>query len=230
VAQPTIPVTIGQILKLRIFCLCGQQLSVNVLYYRFAAVEIGGVGDLQELAAQLAPRFASNYKPMISTATEYRGVGLQNMKTGQDDEIPSMEVFNATNAGYGTGGTPTLPKQTCGVIAKRTTVLKRNGRGRTYIPFPAAAHNELSGSPNAAYLALLNTMAISLFTTFSVSTPGENLNTLEPVLKSDITPKTDPPPPFTTFQYLPIVDYTARIRWGTQRRRSDFGKLNTTPV
>jgi len=226
-AVPTISVPVNSIVKARVFTSCQQQLGVNVLYYRLVAIESAPDGDLQELCAAFSAWVASAYKAVMTQEADFRGCGLQNLGDGLVGTWPSIEVYSDSGKGVGTVTGTALPKQTCGIITKRTVIAKRLGRGRMYVPFPGEADNLDHGIPSTSYVDRLTTLASKVLANFSISTAGEGLNTLQPLLRGDLTPAntTD-----GTWMWNPIVDYTPRPRWATQRRRGDYGRQNEFPV
>lgn len=226
-ALPIITVLPNQLLKCRIFTSCENQLGVNVIYFKLTAIESAAQSDLQELAAALSNRFTGPYLNVLSANANYRGVGLQNIGSGAFGTTPSVEVFSNSGADVGAQVSNAMSKQTCGIITKRTLITKRNGRGRLYLPFPGSGDNTQLGHPTAGYITRAAAVALSLFTEFSVSTPGEGLNSLQPLHRRNIQfPEATQP----NWEYNPIVDTVVRTEWGTQRRRGDYGRTNEFPV
>lgn len=223
-ALPVIPVVVGQAIKARIFCACGPQLAVNVLYWKIGSMANPGAGDLKLLGEALSAVVAPAYKVMMSNEARYRGLGIQGM---EPLPVPTVEIL--TNVGNGTGGSidAVLPKQVCGLITKRTAFATPNFRGRVYIPFPSEEFSTELGTPLPGYVNHLNFLGETIFKPLTVNPVGMGATVLNPQLRRDTTPH-DPNDSF--FGYEPIVDFTSQPKWATQRRRGDYGSPNEFPI
>jgi hypothetical protein len=120
----------------------------------------------------------------------------------------------------GTGGAAALPKQTCGFIRYKSLVMGKVGEGRNYIPFPPVALSDADASPSTAYVTLLAGLAGYVVTPLAVP------NLLGAACRIRPTLRLHPGQPGSGAD---ITGYLALDAWATQRRRSDFGRLNLNP-
>jgi hypothetical protein len=85
------------------------------------------------------------------------------------------------------------------------------------VPFPNAAENDADLTPIAGYVARLNSLAAVLIS--FQTTAGVNNCTLVPILWNR-----------TLSEATDITNGVGKKLWATQRRRGDFGRINTFPV
>jgi len=205
--------TNDDIISVKSFCFMQNQLGLNVLHYR--VTETGGV-PTDEIAANY---FRALIGPLViaimADLANFQGVGVQILSptafpTIYDAEDPPL-------AGQ-VAGDP-LPKQTCGLITKRTGFVGRAGRGRVYLPFPAESDSTILDVPSAGYIALMEDYAAALLVINTMTVGGDTAGFIPVIFGSVPGPN----------QAKPITSWTKRTRWATQRRRSDFGATNTTP-
>ena len=150
----------------------------------------------------------------MNSKARYQGVGARQILP-----LPATsEALSGTNAGPGVGTGIALPAQVCGLVSLRTNVGGRQGRGRSYIPFPSQMNQTDEFTPNAAYLTALTTIGDFLIANQICGT-APNQTTLVPVLFNRKT---------SVFSYL--SNYRLPPRWATQRRRGAFGRPNESPV
>lgn len=200
----------GMLLQMRLAVTFRSQLSLNVLHYQVSAVT--NIPTLIDAAEAVNDEVGVLLIPLINDGASYRGVGAQILFP-----VLSVEEAYTDDSGFGTATGEALPLQVCGVISKRTAVASRSGRGRSYIPFPAEGDNDALGVPIAGYNTKLATMATAMEGSIAVVN-GANTATLTPVVWSP-----------TLVAANVIQDCIARNRWGTQRRRGDFGQTNQVP-
>lgn len=225
-AAPSIPVAVGDYLRGRVWTYCGDQAANNVLYWKVADMQVGPTADLQALCNAINAALKDAYVPLMSQDANYRGLGLTNIRTGTVGSDPSIEVFSTAAVTPGTSLQAVLPRQVCGIISKRTVIGKRWGRGRMYVPFPSEEHSDVNGVVSNAYKANLDALASVCLSHMIVNVAG-NLNVgLDAVLRTDNTPEN---PDDKMYTYLLITEYVSRKKWGTQRRRGDYGLGNVAP-
>lgn len=207
------PLALNDLMELRIFCQMGEQGSVNVRQY--VVEDITGTGPTPGgLLDGISLSVAGNIKPLMSNEATYRGCGMRRV-------IPkpaSVEYLSSAGKGTGNQVIMALAKQTCGMITFTTPYAGRGYRGRMYLPFPDQASNAAGGHPTAAYLTAAQTYATWLCSTLTVGI-APNQIVLTPVLwhrllgmATDITGSKTPD------------------KWGTQRRRGDYGRPNESPI
>ncbi len=203
----------GEAVITRVYCKNYDQIAVNVLHY----VREPGVGPAVtsvDYAGVVNSVLSSLYAAVMPTSAEYRGVGVQLLPVGG---ITPVEYYPAPNPGIVAG--ESLPKQVSGVIALRSTVGGRSGRGRVYVGFPSEADNESAGKPSVSYVQRLQALADALNSPLTVP----DINGTGQVFSLHVYSR--------LLAFLAdVTQVVARDRWGTQRRRGDFGKINTSPV
>lgn len=202
----------NDIYQARFFVTLQTQTAIMVRHYKIRLADGNGTDDL--LAASLAVSFPASIKAVLSNQATYRGVGVQRLSP-----IPkTVEVYNTSGAGVGDQASPPLPKQVAGVINFKTQYAGRSYRGRVYVPFPAIADSDTDTTPTAAYTTRLNLLAIS-FNAVRTIPVGVGPTEAVPVVYSR---------KFGTGE--PVTLATFRDKWGTQRRRGDFGQSNPSPI
>jgi len=203
----------GETVITRVYCKNYDQIAVNVLHY----TRDPGVGppvQSSEFAATFNTTFGPLYAALMPTSAEYRGVGVQLLAIGM---LTPVEYYPQPATGIVAG--ESLPKQVTGVIALRSTVGGRSGRGRAYVGFASEADNEAAGKPSVSYVARLQALADAMASPLTVEDTGSVGQILQLHVYSRM------------LGTLADVSQTvARDRWGTQRRRGDFGKINISPV
>jgi hypothetical protein len=211
IAVPT-PIVAGSVIRIDAICYTPSQISVNRFDYRVVSIT-GSPTDKQVIDAWdvlAAPR----YKAIIGTGASYRGSRLTQLIA----PVP-VPVFQNANDGPGLTLGNMLPTQTAGVVTKLTNFRGRRNRGRTYLPFPSAASDDPGGGPTAGYVTNASLLAILVFTPANYGTVTDYAS-LQPYLVHGHTI----PPTGTD-----VIGYNARLKWGTQRKRGQYGRTNVLP-
>lgn len=208
----SVPIADGDFLEARFACFVGSQVALNVRHY-VAQNSAGTSQTLTEGADKLSDTFHSDYKAMMSSDAEFRGVGLRRLNPNA-----TIEFAHTGDNGPGLVGTKLVPKQVCGIITLQTLTPGQAGRGRLYMPFIGSDDMSGEGRPTAAYLGSLNTIGDDFKDTILVSDGGANSVELKPVLRIG-----------STFTGRDIIDIKSRTVFGTQRRRGDYGATNLLP-
>lgn len=206
-------IAIGDVYEVKAACYCNGQASFNVRH--FVAVATAGTGGTDAaLATQMDTLLAPAYKPAMGGNSSYYGVRVQRLLP-----LPkTAAVVAAGFTGIGTGGPAALPTQVCGVGTLLTSTAGRKFRGRVYAPFPASALNDaVLDTPTAAYKAALLTLLIP-WTSLIVVTAGVNTTTMNACIFHRSTGTT-----------TIIAGPRANQKWGTQRRRGNYGQPNVYP-
>ncbi len=203
----------GDRLEVRFFCQQGEQGSVNTVFYRCGLPSGGDVTDLNA-ATLFDSEIGATMKIFLTSTTNYQGC---TVRVANQLPLPVEAIVN-TNAGAGTGGAVSLPRQTSGLIDFRTEVAGPGGRGRWFMPFPATGANELNGKPTAAYVASLSDFALALRGITEITGGGAAVIPVEFVLWSR---------KFATMRT--ITGSFGSTRWATQRKRGSFGRPNSGP-
>jgi hypothetical protein len=139
----------------------------------------------------------------------------------RDNPDKFAPTYSTVVSGVGAGGSVALPSQVAGLISFGSDTLGARGEGRTYVPFPPVAGNELHGKMTAAYQSALLALGTMLLGPIPCpNTPGTGSGTLTACTK-----------------VLPVIPTTSRLfstvrvekAWATQRRRGDFGRVRRSP-
>lgn len=203
---------LNDVWEAKFICVLGDQVSQNVLHYRITA--LAGTPTDVMLAAALDTNFNLLYKALMSVQAQYRGVIVQRV-----NPLPrTYAAFTIANAGVGALAGDPLPKQTCGVLTKRTVFAGAKFRGRLYIPFPSEGVSDApSGRPSAGYLGSAALLGVGVQTPIPVG-GGGNTCTAIPCIHHGGGATSD------------ITTCDPRPYWATQRRRSDFGSQNISSI
>lgn len=202
---------VNDIVQIRMAARQVGQNGMNVLTFRVSAV--AGISlDLPTALAQWDLGASALMVPMLTAQASYYGSAIKIMSP-----TPSVEFSTTANTAVGTAAGDSAPKQSSLVVTKKTAFPGRAFRGRMYIPFPGDVATDASGSPAAAYVVLANNLAsfLLLATTLTV---GLNSVTLQPVI-----------PHSTGAAPTDILGFVVQKKFGTQRRRGDYGKIEPAP-
>jgi len=205
--------TVDDKIQCRIYCVAGDQVSVNVRHFKVTAVKTGAA-DLDELADAMSLRIAAVYRPWLAAAARYVGVALDLYNVVPPTVGPTTSIVGQ---GDGTGAGDMLPRQVAALIRFKNVRNGRHGRGRSYIPFGTETRNGIGGKLDATGLATLDTIRAVLADPFKYFTPGDE-TTLLPCVRDK-----------TTNIFWAIVDSVSDDRWATQKRRGSFGRKNDIP-
>jgi len=206
-------VELNEVWQVRIYTQEQAQLGINVLHYRVDSITGVAATDAQ-LAARMDLLFGPLMTPLMCSAASYRGIGVQRVNPGP----PTVEVYANAEEGDGEVAGDPLPKQTCGIITKRTPLAGRRFRGRMYVPFPSEASNDTDANPVAGYLAALAALAGQVADIVLVGTLPST-SSMTPVIYHRSTQTT-----------TDLVSCSVNDRWATQRRRGDYGRTNVSPI
>lgn len=200
---------VDDIIVTKVLCWVNYQVGINVRHWKVS--DNPGNVTLEELLELWETDLVPFYAGYLSTATIVDALKAQII-----DPAPSMEVTRLLGtAGLATA--TTMPRQACGVVTLLTGLGGRKNRGRFYVPFPTEEMNEANGSPNAAAGTVMADLGTFYTSHYGINIDGTRTAGLDPVLVHR-GPAPDAPTPLTSF----IV----RDKWGTQKRRGDYGKLN----
>jgi hypothetical protein len=204
-----ITLAVGDVLEAAIVCSQGNQLGIMVRHYRVGAI-FGTSATDQDFASDLATRVSPEVRALLSSSASFLGVRVTKLFP-----LPrSLSVTSSNGAGLGLVTGEPLPKQVAGVITLRTNFAGRGFRGRAYVPFAGEDSNGPTSQPVPAYIANLALLAIELLASVGTGI-GANTATLDPVLWKRKTAST-----------VPLTSSRSNTRWGTQRRRGDYGQPN----
>jgi len=196
----------------RFYCYAFDQVAINNVHFR--ATSVVANPTTAHFAALLGTTMPALYIALMSPSADYIGVATQKIFP-VPKHIPDVDL---TGIGVGTATGHILPRQTSGIVTKRTAFAGKKYRGRVYVPFPSEADNQdPQGTPTAGYITRLNTFKTSLIGNWTINTGG-NQATMVPVLWHE-----------DTSTYTDITGSTSQARWGTQKRRGSYGPVNPLP-
>lgn len=203
----------NDLIKVQLWSVDIEQASVNTFHYR-----VTGVGSptatLEDFLAGWITAVNSDYKDLLNVNTDFRGAVAQIVFP-----LPLMvAVTSVTGAGAGTGGATTGPRQTAGLLSWRTPFAGSAGRGRTYIPFPAAEDMDTDGTPTPAYVTRLGNFSSALLAFQNVSSGGRTAS-VELIIKAQNS---------SAFKTVTLV--IDNKKWATMKKRGSYGRPNTSPV
>jgi len=183
-------------------------------------VSVGALWSSADLFNQLTITTAYDLaKAMVSNNATLLGAKLYYKLAG----APPLVDQDTSPNGAGTGGAGNLPTQVSGLISWQSVVGGRQGKGRSYVPFPWTAALGATGVPIVAYQTALADYAGVMQPGFIVPNVGSGGGTLNLKLCTHYTVGIPTRPfPFDTFSVPPA--------FATQRRRGFFGRQNRAPI
>lgn len=205
----------GDLLQVKIGCYCQGQAGINVLHLRAGAKTDPALEvTLDEVAETVDDLMEALYKPLLTGVASYYGVQVTRIRP-----FPrSVSAVAAGNEGPGTGGTAALPLQTSAVITLQTNLAGRSNRGRIYIPFPdETANDNAAAMPTLAYDTLLSNLAATFANKVTFTQAGQSMDFYWVIAKDGGTSTID------------LDRARANRKWGTQRRRGNYGQKNVYP-
>jgi hypothetical protein len=206
-------ILLNDVIEIRAYCYLQNQLSVNDLWFQAASVTPNST--IEDLATMWEASAAVKWRQFIAASAVWIGIHAKIARPGTS----FRPVFR--NATFGAGTTNhafSLPKQTAGLITKLTDKGGRAGHGRVYVPFPFMDETQEMETPTVPQQDAMTTIAQWCLLPHVVGSVGMEVN-LVPVL---INRKTKLP--------TPIIGFRVSKAWATQRRRSDFGRVNAVPA
>lgn len=194
------------------------QVSLNTLYWKTVA-ETGIGATTLEVATALDVILAPLYKAVMPATSFYRGTSAQYL-------VPPINVpqFSIANQGVGVASGNNLPMQASGIVSLRTGLSGVRWRGRIYVGFPPASFADATGAMTAAAGVAYEALATALRAGFTAGIVG-NQSTLALALRTEVVPNTVP----KTYVYNRILFTQVPVRFATQRRRGQFGRVNNLP-
>jgi len=203
---------VGDIWQASIVCGFQAQVAFNVYHYR-VEVEVGLGVSASAVAATADATFQAAMRQLLSNEATYSGCIAQKI-------FPTpmgMPAMASGGGGVGLVVGDALPKQVAGIIAKITAFAGRAFRGRAFVPFPSEADNDNASRPTADYCSRLAILGGIVKGTLLVIDGLNNAGLTPQILHR------------ASMTVTPIVDAFDRKFWATQRRRGDFGRINTMP-
>jgi hypothetical protein len=209
---------LGDIIQVDVACFSNGQLGLNRSHWKVTTFSGTGATD-QDCANILDANFSTAYRNLLGNNASYYGVKVTRIVPLP----PTAPVTSTANQGLGVVLSPSLPQQVSGVITMGTAFAGRAFRGRVYVPFPPTSMNDaVLDVPIAAYKPLLDALGALYRGDFLVGT-APNQITIDSVLVHRANKAGVTPPPTT------ILTSRSNLKWGTQRRRGNYGRPNVFP-
>jgi hypothetical protein len=209
----------------RIWSADEEQAAVNTLWFNVSSITGDGITD-EEFAEYVDTQLGPLYKDILSQNAVYRGIEVQIIR----GFLPTREIFasvlNSDNAGGGTLGTDSIPRQNCGLISLRTARAGQRYRGRIYLPFLSVVDITSEGEASVLYLAAADLVRTFIETFVDgdsiVGASGSALMVSviyhRPVAGVEVIPNR-----------TPVKEVILKTAIATQRRRGTLGKANKGP-
>lgn len=205
------PLAVGNLLEVINYCKAYDQLALNVLHFRVAALV--GAWELEDLPEKMFDDQVVYYDDLLAPEASFAGVGVRRLSPG----VKTIQYFSTNAPVPGGYDPPIMPTQVCGIITFLTGAAGKENYGRAYIPFPSAvALDPATGRPDSNYVDFLIDLA-GLWDGYT-ATEGGNSITLEQRIVSARNPAG-----------LVINQWVAQEKFATQRRRGNYGQPNNTP-
>lgn len=201
---------VNDIIESKAYCWYSGQAGINVRHWAVTAV--GGVSlEAADVANLQFTDLEALYTPLMPVAAEFRGVTVQKIFPLP----PAVPGVSTAAPSPGDEVADALPRQVAGVVSLRTAFAGRRFRGRAYIPFIAETMNGADATPTPAGFLLLTAIATYYGSPHTYTVGADSVSVI-PIIFHRTLPGTP----------TPVTGSIARDRWGTQRRRSDFGVPN----
>lgn len=206
---------IGDEYRVRVCCYSTTlgQISLNNTYWLVGA-QSGTGATAAQIATVLDNGFAPVYKALMPSVASYHGTQVQKI-----NGTLGLAVASTANDGPGTNGSAILPAQDSGIIAWGTAIGGRHGIGRIYPGFLSINATNVNGQMLAGTQTLLQNIGNEYLLSATAGSGG-NTSTLSLYLRSAQA---------AGVQFYPVITATARLKFATQRRRGQYGRLNPLP-
>lgn len=211
---------VGAVYKMRTYCFQGNQAGINTRYFKVLSLT-GAPASEASICSALDGTLAPFYKLLLANTALYIGTNIQN----QTLPLPFPQpVGFSGNQGIGTAGATPLPGQISGIYTVQTGFAGRGFRGRVYVPFPATAGSTTTAPPlmTGAYQTQLQDLANVCVGNQTVAAGGATYAIVYGLVHSK--------PLALKGVFIASTAAKFGLNWATQRRRGDFGRLNTQPV
>lgn len=206
-------------LRLLVYAWESGQISVNRFQYLWLSTT-GTGATYGDIAWAFNSLIQTTFLACMANTARFLGCKFS------DDVKPLINIPGVTYDGnFGTyfGAGATLPTVVCGILSKQTNIAGPGGRGRNYMPFPAASASDSTGAPVAGYQS-----AVESFGFAALGLPGAGIVTVTGLAGN-----------IYLFQSIihhvgggssNISDCAASGLWASQRRRGGYGRLNRPAI
>jgi len=206
-------VTSGKLLKVSFYAWQNGQIAIWSHAILTSAVA-GPAFNYGDVAYWYANNFDAAWKPQLNVGVQILGVKIAALA-----QLPPPASGIARDTDTGANASPTLPGQASYLISLYTNLAGRAYRGRNYVPFPMAVDQDTDNTPKAAVVTALQAVANALYIPQFITTGGGGTMTTTPVIYHRETQDS-----------TPIFSALVQKRYATQRRRGDYGRLNSPEI
>jgi hypothetical protein len=215
--MPGVTPIVGDVLSVTHVWTCQNQIAENTLHYLVSGITNGGA-TITETADKFGRAAAVVTNDILPTIASYHGCMVRNLVT------PQTRTAKVPNIALGVVGPTVVPKQVSAIFSLYTALGGVKNRGRIYIPFLplsfASSAGALSAAGLAAYiLAVGNLCPLG----FVVDGVGGTM-TLSLVIRHGHGQIAFPVPAGTVTVVNEVV---IQNKLGTQRKRGDYGRINS---
>jgi hypothetical protein len=189
-----------------------RQIGINITHWLAQSSPGTGASD-QQMADFCATTLAAAYKAAMSADWQFWGCSSRRLTASP----PVSPATSDNSRGPGTFGMNAAPTQVSGILKISTGFSGRAFRGRIYIPGIDTAAIDAHGEVTPGYGIVLAGIAGLYNLPFLVNAGPNQTNFVLGIyhrLSRTITPASVT---------------TRELRFATQRRRGDFGRLNVVP-
>jgi len=194
-----------------------DQIAENTMHYIVSGVTAGGA-PLSQYASDFSAQWAGVAAALLPIQATYYGCKVRNLVN------PATMSARLANPTVGTVAGGMLPKQVAPVLSFFTSLSGSKNRGRIYLPFApttfATADGQLTNAARLLYEVRLLSIA-PLTITVGI---GPGTATLSLVIRHGHGPIPNPVPPGTVTS---VATQVVQLKLGTQRKRGDYGRINT---
>jgi len=202
---------VNQILKVAMRCTTPTQEAINTIYLKILSLTGTVVTDL-DAATTIGNWVAPLYMALMPDEAEFSSVECTIVSP-----TPYVTQLYTGAAGAGNHSGSLMSTQTSVVVTKRTPFPGRANRGRMYLPFPPKESASVDGFVTVTYAALVGDFLIGMLALNILTNDAE---TGEATFSWVICGPDGSNP-------VLITDFTSFTKFGTQRRRGNYGKTNT---
>lgn len=203
---------VGEVIRCSVYATAANQIGINSIHYRVSSVTTGGA-TLDAIADDFNTQMKTIWRAIMSSSALYLGVKVATIGVA-GPPIPAIW----SDEGFGTDGATLLPTQSSGILSLYTEVGGPAGRGRLYLPFPSTAALENDDTPTALYRSNMNDIGDAILLGFTGSGGGGSC-VLQPVIYHRATNTA-----------TLITGYFSNDRFGTMRKRGQYGKTNAAAI
>jgi len=171
---------------------------------------------LGEMAKSVQQAVDAAMQAILSTEVNILGTKVNQLQPHVTGSVPLAGIASSTSTG--SVSSHTVSKQTSLVITKLSLISGRTGRGRIYVPFPSIVDFVAGGEPESTYLTDVDTFYADLFGLTAVTSVAGSANLVTIIYHRK------------TGGFTTQVGYRINTRYGTQRRRGDYGKTNPNAI